>query len=200
MISYAVVNTAPAGYPVSVAEIKTHAIISHAGDDTLIEQYLKAAINELDPPFGYLGRAMREQTIIAYLKKFPGDRIYLPYPPLISVTSIKYLDSDGAEQTVDSSEYEVVTGHEPGYVVLADGETWTTDLDEVEHPIYIEYQAGYEDAAGPTSTVPDAINLYLMMIVSEMYRQRELSTMIAVKSHWNNFIDKYRFRFTWWDE
>ena len=193
MISYAVIDTAPTAYPVSVDEIKTHAIIEHFDDDYLIENYLKAAITELDPPNGYLGRAMMEQTVIAYLKDFPGDRILLPFPPLISVTSVKYQNKDGVEQIIDSSEYEVITGAEPGYIAMADGKTWPTDLDEIECPIWITFKAGY------TSGVPEGIRLYIMLMVSEMYRQRELSTMAQVKPHWHSMIEKYRFHFAGWE-
>ena len=197
MISYVEIDTAPANYPVSVAEIKSHAVIEHAGDDTIVENYLQAAITELDPPHGYLGRAMMEQTLIAYLKKFPGNRIQLPFPPLVSVTSVKYQDNDGVEQTISSAEYEVVSGPtvDPGYIVLADGYSWPTDLDEIEHPIWIEYKAGYANVAA----VPEGIRLYIMMLVAEMYRQRELTTVSRLAEHWRGFIDKYRFRFTEWE-
>jgi len=204
MISYVTIDTAPTAYPVSVAEIKAHAIIEHTADDTLIDMYLKAAISDLDPPHGILGRAMMEQTLIAYLPGFDDDRIYLPFPPLVSVTSVKYQDSDGVEQTVDSSTYEVITGAEPGYIAILDGEDWPTDEDDIEHPVWIKYKAGYPSVVvGLTTTimVPQGIRFYIMLLVAEMYRQRELSTVMATKNNplWMNLIEKYRFRFTGWE-
>src|SRR6056297_429408 len=204
MISHVTIKTAPTGYPVSVEDIKEHAIIEHDNDDWLLNSYLRAAIAELDPPHGILGRAMMEQTLIAYLPGFDSDRIYLPYPPLISVTSVKYQDSDGNEQTVDPSTYEVITGAEPGYVAILDGEDWPTDEDDISMPVWIEYKAGYPSVTvGETTTitVPEGIRFYIMLLVAEMYRQRELSTMIATKNNplWMNLIEKYRFRFEGWE-
>jgi uncharacterized phiE125 gp8 family phage protein len=173
-------------------------VIEHASDDTLIESYLKAAISSLDPQHGILGRAMITQTLIAYMRKFDGDTIDLPYPPLISVSSVKYQDDDGVEQTVDASTYEVITSSEPGKIALLDGEDWPTDLDEIEFPIWITYITGYAAAAN----VPEGIKLYIKMLVAEMYRQREISTLIATKNNqlWMNFIDRYRFRFSGWEK
>jgi len=115
-----------------------------------LNAYLKAAIAELDPPHGILGRAMMEQTLIAYLTGFgfDSDRIYLPYPPLVSVTSVKYQDSNGTAHTVDSSTYEVITGAEPGYISILDGEDWPTDEDDISTPVWIEYKAGYTSVPG----------------------------------------------------
>ena len=194
MISHVTIETAPTGYPVSVEDIKEHAIIEHDNDDWLLNSYLRAAIADLDPPYGILGRAMMEQTLIAYLTGFDSDRIYLPYPPLVSVTSVKYQDSDGNEQTVDSSTYEVITGSEPGYVAILDGENWPTDEDDISTPVLIEYKAGY-------TSVPEGIKFYIMLLVAEMYRQREMSTVMATKNNplWMNMIEKYRFRFAGWE-
>lgn len=199
---FVTVTTPPDEYPVSVADLKKHMVIDHASDDDLIESYLQAAIAEIDPPHGILGRAMVEQTLTAYLTGF-SSIIRLPYPPLISVESVKYTDSDGAEQTVDSDTYEVITGSEPGYISLLDGESWPTDLDEIEFPVFIEYKAGYETAVDGdtrTITVPHGIQIYIMLLVAEMYKERELTQNLAIKSnlHWFNMIEKYRFRFGGW--
>ena len=198
MISYAEITTAPTETPVSIGDLKSHAIIDHTGDDILLLNYRDAVIAELDPPHGILGRAMMTQTVKAYLKEFPGDSIELPFPPLVSVTSVKYKDSDDAEQTVDSSTYEVTTGSEPGYITILDGQSWPTSLSEVEHPIWIEYVAGYSTA----KLVPAGIKHYIMMMVAEMYRERELSTMAQTKPNvmWRNMIERYRFHFSGWDE
>lgn len=197
MISHATITVSPTGYPVSVTEITTHAIIEHALDDTLIETYLKAAIAELDPPNGYLGRAMMEQTVVAYLERFPGIVIQLPFPPLISVTSLKYQDDDGNEQTFSSSKYEVITGVEPGQIALLDDYDWPDDLDDIQYPIWIEYQAGYALSGGEI-TVPEGIRLYLKMLVAEMYAHRQLTGMEKLKPVWKNMIEKYRHRFPGW--
>ena len=191
---YVEITTAPAAYPVSVFELRDHLIIDHSDDDFLLERYLRAAISELDPPHGILGRAMIDQTLKVHLKEFT-TRIYLPYPPLDSVTSVKYYDSDGVEQTVNSNNYEVITHQEPGYIVIKDGESWPTGIDDIEYPINIIFKAGYGATA---SDVPEGIRFFIMLNVAEMYKERELTQNMAVKRnvHWFNLIEKYRFRFS----
>ncbi len=201
---YVEIVTPPTETPVSVAELKSHLIVDHSSDDTLIGEYLKAAVAELDPPLGILGRAMVEQTLKLHLPVFNGRTIKLPYPPLISVESVKYTDTDGIEQTVDSDEYEVIIHQEPGYIALLDGESWPTDLAETEYPVRIEFKCGYEttvtdpgtDDEVRTITVPQGIRQYIKLLVAEMYKERELTQNMAIKrnAHWFNLIEKYRFR------
>ena len=205
MISHVTIETPPAAYPVSVAELKAHAIIEHTADDALIERYLQAVIADLDPPYGYLGRAIMEQTLIAYMAGFDETAIALPYPPLVSVTSVKYQDKDGATITIPATDYEVITGTEPGYIHLLSGSSWPTDTADTAYPIWITYKAGYPSVTvGATTTVmvPHGIRQYICMAVAEMYRQRELSTMIQLQTHqmWQHLIERYRFRFAGWAE
>lgn len=200
---YVEIVTPPAEYPVSVAEVKKAAVIDHTDDDTLVEEYLQAAIADLDPPYGILGRAMVEQTLKLHMSGFNGRTISLPYPPLISVESVKYTDSDGVEQAVSTDEYEVITHQEPGYIALLDGESWPTDLDEIQYPVQITYKAGYETSVTGegedevrTITVPAGIKQYIKLLVAEMYKERELTQNMGIKRnvHWFNLIEKYRFR------
>jgi len=194
MISYVKIDTPPSDYPVSIENIKAHAVIEHDLDDWLLNSYIGAALSELDPPHGILGRAIMEQSLIAYLPSFDNDRIFLPYPPLKSVTSISYQDTNGSTQVIDESKYIVTVDIEPGRIELLPGESWPTDTSNIVNPIWINYVAGYTD-------VPEGIRFYIMLLVAEMYRQRELSTTISTKNNplWMNLIEKYRFRFAGWE-
>ncbi len=48
----------------------------------------------------------------------------LPKPPLQSVTSIKYIDSAGVQQTLSSALYQVDIASEPGRVLPVYGQYW----------------------------------------------------------------------------
>lgn len=187
-----VVKTAPAALPVDLDQLKEHAVIEHDLHDAMVQRMTAAVVAQLDPPYGWLGRAMIEQTLTAHLKFFPGSEIYLPYPPLQSVTSIKYVDLDGVTQTVDSGSYEVITT-EPGYVALLDGESWPDDLSEIEYPVFIEYVAGYGESY---AHVPALIQQYIMVCVTEAYNRRELSDVASINIHpeWKNMLASVRFR------
>jgi len=97
-----VVAVAPAEEPVTVAEIKTHARISGSASDTEIATMIAAARQYAEAE---LGRWIITQTVDAYFDAFPPC-FYLP--PLQSITSITYIDSNGDSQTLDSSLYRVI--------------------------------------------------------------------------------------------
>ena len=96
-------------------------------------------------------------------------------PPLQSVTSIKYQDINGAEQTLSSSVYQVDSKSDVGRIVLADGESFP-DTDEVVNAVTIEYKAGYGDAA---SDVPSLIKSSIKLIVAHLFENRDMVTKMG---------------------
>ena len=114
--------TAPATEPVTSTEAKSHLRVDTTADDTLIGTLITAARQHVE---AHLRRALITQTWELVTDAFPvGDVLRLPLPPLVSVTSIKYTDEDGAESTFSSGLYVVDTDSTKGRVVLKNGETW----------------------------------------------------------------------------
>lgn len=137
------VTTYPAAEPVSLTRAKLHLRVDHSTDDELIKSIIAAARQYCE---GYQNRAYMVQTITLKMDEFPCsgnyNEIIVPRPPLISVSSIKYIDTDGDEQTVSSSVYDVDIYSEPGRIGLAYGQSWPGirgDLNGVE----VIYTAGY---------------------------------------------------------
>ena len=50
---------------------------------------------------------------------FPNGEFRLPPSPLVSVQTVSYVDSDGNNQTLSSSAYEVITDEMPGFIRIA---------------------------------------------------------------------------------
>lgn len=165
-----VVIDPPAGAPVSLAEAKTHLRVDYTEDDTLIQSLIDAATARLDGPQGGLGRSLITQTLELRSWCFGVGSIELPYPPVIAVSSIKYDDTDGAEQTVDTSIYRTVgIGTYRPRVLLAYNKSWPTARWDAE-AVRIKYTAGY-GAAG--SDVPAPIRQAVLLHVGTLYAQRE---------------------------
>jgi len=113
----------------------------------------------------HLGRALITQTLELALDCFP-DVIELPRMPVQSITSIKYIDTDGAEQTIDSAEYSLDDYSPQHKVVRAYDYSWPTPRD-INNAIKVRYVAGYGDAG---SDVPDNIIKALLVILGNWTR------------------------------
>ena len=101
---------APEDEVISLADCKKALGISDTSQDAVITAAIAAVAADLDPASnGWLGRALRPQTWELQLLSFNDRRssprphynlhaIPLPYPPLISIVSVKYLDMAGVDQ------------------------------------------------------------------------------------------------------
>lgn len=173
------VITAPTEYPLTLAEVKAHLRVDHTDEDTIIEAYLAAATAHAEK---FTGRALITQTLELTLDSFYDAQIMIPKPPLQSVTSVKYDDAAGAEQTlVADVDYVVDTASQPGWVVAVD-ETWPTTIDTI-NSVRIRFVAGYIDntQSPPTENVPFDIKAAILLMVGSLYSNRE-STVVGVST------------------
>lgn len=154
--------------PVSTAEFKSHARIDISDDDTLIDTYIKAARYQFEEE---TGSSLITQTWVYYLDKFPNSAcdILLPRGPVQSITSIKYVDTDGDEQTWDSSKYDVDTTSVVGRVSPAYSESYPDARDQ-NNSVYITYKTGYGNSS---SSVPADIILAIKTLAAHWYENRE---------------------------
>jgi len=158
-MSIPVVITPPSP-SLTLSLVKAHLNVDHTDDDTLIQAYIDAACSHIDGPRGTLGRAVWAQTLELRLDDFETC-IPLPCGPVSAITSVKYIDIDGVEQTLNAATYALAVDD----LVLAYDEAWPTvrgDTDGVK----IRYAAGF-------STVPKAIEQALMLLIAHWYANRE---------------------------
>lgn len=174
-------TSAPAARIISLADAKAHMRIDHSADNDLIEAMILAIEARLDGVEGQLGRALITQTWKLYLSRFPcapdlyhrDYRIRLPLPPLQTIESIVYTDTDGAEQTLSSSLYTVINqGVETGAVVPAWGQTWPSTR-AVPGAVVVTFKAGYGDAA---SDIPANIVQAAKLMLTDLYENRGSTT------------------------
>lgn len=115
-----------------------------------------------------LSKALLTQTWVLRLDRFPAWEIGLPRPPLASISSIQYLDSAGATQTLDAAKYVVDTHGAVGRVVPAYGLSWPSTY-PMPNAVTITYVAGWTSAAA----VPADIRQALLMLIADLYANRE---------------------------
>ncbi len=170
MISPTVI-TAPVKEPVSVAEAKLQCRVDGDTEDTLFAIYIAAARAYYERR---TSRTIHQTTYEYTLDAFP-DEGYIVLPratPLISVTSVKYKDSDGSETTMSTSDYIVDTDSTPGRVVLAYGESWPSFTEYPANAVRIRYVAGIETKS-PETEADSLVKIPILMLVAAMYENRE---------------------------
>jgi uncharacterized phiE125 gp8 family phage protein len=142
----------PASLAVSLVDAKKQVEIGDTDtthDDHLI-RLIKVATGEVER---HTRRALITQTWKLTLREFPGyspvnrTKVYLPRPPLQSITSIVYVDANGNTQTLSSSAYQVADDSHPAFIEPAFGESWPVLRPETSEAVSITYVAGFGSSA-----------------------------------------------------
>lgn len=141
--------------PVSVSWAKNHLRLVISDDDDMIRhQYLMAAREQVQSD---TGRLFVTQTRTLYLDDFQNV-IHIPYSPVRSLVSIKYLDQSQVEQTLALSNVVTDASGEFFRITLADDALWPI-VDDVPGAVRVQYRAGYAakfTAANATNTFTSA--------------------------------------------
>lgn len=166
-----VLVTPPDDTPISVAEARQHCRIDGSDDDALLVALIEAATAHLDGWDGILGRCLMTQT---WRQDFPGfaARLRLPLRPVQSIASIKYLDRNNAEQTLDPSVYTFRADPQGVYVELNPDQAWPNTAARPD-AVSVTFVAGYEDA----TKVPAPIKQAMLLMIGHWYENREAVTV-----------------------
>jgi uncharacterized phiE125 gp8 family phage protein len=158
----------PAIEPVSLETAKDHLRVTHNDEDDYISLLITAARKHVED---FTGRALITQTWDQWFDRFPygGDAESVVKSPIQSVTSVTYVDINGATQTLSTSVYVVDTDSNPALFYLAYNQTWPT-FREQRKAIKIRFVAGYGDTE---ASVPAPITQAVMHLVAHMYENRE---------------------------
>lgn len=163
-----VIKTAPAEEPVTLAEAKLHLKQDETADDALITSQIAASREQCEM---LTQRKFITQTWTTYWDKFPS-RFYLMSAPMVSITSIKYLDDDGNEQTLAADQYALSPAHEPGLIQKAFDVSWPSTR-TIQDAVYVEAIYGY----GAAAAVPDSIKAAMKLLIAHWYENREEVTI-----------------------
>lgn len=145
-------------------------------------------------------RALVTQSWKLTLDAFPytANPINLPLPPLQTVDSITYIDSNGDQQTLDPLSYRVGTSGEPGYVKPAYGLYWPITLNDTD-VVEINFTCGYGPIAPATSlNVPKGIIQWCLINVANLFENRETEgiayrdTKFDLSSLADGLLENYR--------
>lgn len=146
---------------ITVDEAKARVRVLTDEEDALIEDMIATATAHVDGPDGWLGRALGRQTLEARGDFFRDRRWYLPYPPVVEIVSLTYLDPLGAVQTLDPTAYEL-----RGHLVERAFATRWPHVRRDDECVRVRYTAGYD-------AVPRPICAAILLMVGDLYANRE---------------------------
>lgn len=174
---------------VSLAEAKLHLRVETTDEDALITALIMAAAELAEQK---TGRALMPQTWELTLDAFP-DAFQLTRLPVASITSIKYWDTAGSQQTLGTGLYTLdnTDDYGPAYVVPVYGGSWPDTRGQI-NAVAVRYVAGYATAAA----VPASIKAWIKLQVSAMYENRELEG--SVQTYALGFADCLLDRYKIW--
>jgi len=152
----------PPTEPVTLADARLHLRVTDTAEDTLISALITAAREYCEH---YLQRAVGAQTLELALDEFPEGAIELPMGPVASITSIKYIDENQAEQTLSGSAYTLDDYSEKSWAIPAYDTEWPETL-EAANVVKVRYVAG---------STPSAVIAAMKLIIGHLYENREQS-------------------------
>jgi len=162
------ITTDPAAEPVSLDEAKTQLRVDGADEDEHITRLISVARRKVEQE---TGRVLISQTVKCYWDKWPtgyGYSLFLPLYPAASVTSVQYIDEDGASQTWASSNYTAdLVGMDPRIVPKPDVDI--PGLGDYPNAITVTYVAGQST----TGAVPAELKHAILTTLTLLYERRE---------------------------
>lgn len=163
-MSYKVI-TPVATEPVSLAEARLHIKAdSDTTEDTLISTWITTAREIAEQ---YTGRALAPQTLEMALNAFPSvcaQVIQLEMPPVATITSVKYTDAAGVEQTVSSGDYALSLYGDARALAPTYGKYWPI-TQCIADAVRVRYATGY-------ATAPKAVKAAILLMVAFLNENR----------------------------
>lgn len=163
------ITAQPTAEPITVQEVKTFLNLTANDHDALIEMLIKATREWSEKT---TGRAMLSQTVKQYWDEWPtdtwGGTWELGVNPVSSVTSIQYIDTNGATQTWAASNYTADTKSRIARIVPTDTAEYP-DLDDAPNAVIVTYVAGVSTVA----SVPATVKTAMLQKIAFLYENRE---------------------------
>jgi hypothetical protein len=195
--------TAPTQDVVTLEEAKAQLRIDDDAQDDLIQAILDATVAQIDPSSGgWLDRALRPQTWEIRrptfysatdqgnpraewgVYPFNAATISLPFPPLMSVVSVKYDDGAGVEHTlVEGTGFRVLgrdTVQGKASIAPLINQYWPVTRVDFES-VRIRYTCGYDKSVSG-DLLPRPIKQAIHLAVRQLYSLGERNLFQSLKT------------------
>lgn len=184
-------TTTPA-QPVTAAELRAHLRLNDQGEDTLLTQFIAAAVEQFETE---TDRPVLATTYRQFLTRWPAE-IVLGRGGVSSVVAVKRYLADGSTADVpttwiadlNTTPARVILHTPPDLVATATGIP-------VSPVGYVEFVAGWAN----TAAVPAAVLVAVKQLAGHLYQNREAYRdsafeMRTVPDGWQRVCQKYKLR------
>lgn len=145
-------------------------------DDDYINLLISTATSTAQ---NFTGRRLITQTVDLTIDQFPCGSVWnLPVGPLQSITSITYLDTNGASQTLATTIYGYETKSFVPRIWIKSGQSIPQVQVDTLNTVTIRALVGY---GADYSYVPSEITHAIKMTVHELYEERKNTSEIDLK-------------------
>ena len=175
-------------WPVTLEDLKQHIQLDHSADDSLLEfgngGWLAAATQEIERRGQVSLIQQKWRVLLDYL---PSDEtIHLSRGPVTAITVVKYLDANGAEQTLSASNYRPIMKGKARGLYFSDDNAETV-LADGPGVVWVDYVAGY-------GTDPDAVPAPWRALVAGLayhsYERRGLVSGGGIDEAFEGMLDR----------
>lgn len=185
--------TQPVNEPITSAEVIEYLRLDDSPTDIdLVNALIVAARQYLEE---YINRPIATQTLETSFDEFQDE--FVLTAPVQSVSSIKYLDQNGAEQTLNASQYLVDTYSEPVKITPNINVSYPTTYD-VPNAVKIRYVAGYTTGNSPdTLPLPKPLKFAMLLVIGDLYANREgqiVGTISKISPTVESLLSFYRIK------
>jgi len=150
--------TTPPSEPITTAEAKTHLRVTHTDDDAYIDSLVTAARGWIERQYDI---AIGSQTITEYFDDWDVDQVRLSVGIVTSVTSLKYYDSDNAQQTLTTIKSDLASKKAR---IVVNSDVTTPVVYDRPNAIEVIYVAG---------DTPSPVVHAMKLMISDWYVNRE---------------------------
>lgn len=157
-------QTAATFEPVSLDEAKLQCGVAEDNEyfNTKLRDLIKGARQKVEAD---TGRALCTQTLDFTIDCWPYglEPIYLPRSPVASITHVKYYDTTGSQQTLNTSVYKTLLSREPAEIRLKHSQQWPSLYGE-PGVVEVRMVCGYAITA-----VPGVLKQAVLLQVHNMF-------------------------------
>jgi len=160
-------------FPLDLDDAKTHLRVDVDDDDELIQGLIQAATEYVETftHRALMGSQIWDYSLCGFVTDSCGS-IWLPKPPVTSITSVSYVDTTGTTQVWASSNYRTELPAGPwarkARITAAYGVTWPS-VRSVTGAVTIRFVCGY----GTALYVPASIKAAMKILIGHWYEHRE---------------------------